>query len=189
MGKGKLYAGLVHSPVINQKGEEIVTSVTNLDIHDIARLAATYQLRKYFIIQPLPKQHKLINELLSYWKDGAGAQYNQHRKKAISTIELVKSIEEVCDRIKATDGEQPKIITTGAKKLNNSVSFKTMRDKITNGGVYLLLFGTGWGLSKKVFNSADYILDPIPGLGDYNHLSVRSAASIIIDRIYGEKWW
>ena len=189
MKKGKLYVGLVHSPVINQNGEEINTSVTNLDIHDIARLTATYELSRYFIIQPLPKQYKLISELLSYWKEGAGAQYNRHRKEAISTIELVKSIAEACNRIQSREGEQPKIITTDARKLNNSVSFTTMRDKITTGGIYFLLFGTGWGLSEEVFGNADYILEPIPGLGYYNHLSVRSAASIIIDRVYGEKWW
>jgi hypothetical protein len=32
---------------------------------------------------------------------------------------------------------------------------------------------------------ADYILDPLAGAGTYNHLSVRSAVAIILDRLLG----
>ena len=52
--------------------------------------------------------------------------------------------------------------------------------------VYLLLFGTGWGLTEEVMNSSKYILEPIRGNTKYNHLSVRSAVSIILDRLLGE---
>jgi hypothetical protein len=36
---------------------------------------------------------------------------------------------------------------------------------------------------------ADYILEPIYGPGEYNHLSVRSAVAIILDRLLGEDWY
>jgi hypothetical protein len=187
MQRWKLYIGLVHNPVLNQNNETITTSVTNLDIHDLARLALTYNLEKYFIIQPLQKQNSMINELLNYWTNGAGANYNKDRKKAILKVETVRSIEEVLDFVKAKENIIPKIIVTGAKKKNNTVSFKYLRDKINEGGVYLILFGTGWGLAEEIFKQANYILEPIQGLNEYNHLSVRSAASIIIDRICCEK--
>ncbi|MCK4696288.1 MAG: RNA methyltransferase, partial [Candidatus Cloacimonetes bacterium] len=32
-----------------------------------------------------------------------------------------------------------------------------------------------------------YILKPIKGVGNYNHLSVRSAAAIVLDRLTSEK--
>ncbi|MGD9074482.1 MAG: RNA methyltransferase [Desulfobacteraceae bacterium] len=32
---------------------------------------------------------------------------------------------------------------------------------------------------------ADHILDPVEGVTDYNHLSVRTAAAIILDRLAG----
>jgi hypothetical protein len=48
---------------------------------------------------------------------------------------------------------------------------------------YLLLLGTGWGLSDDCFEAADFILEPIAGAGTYNHLSVRSAAAILLDRL------
>jgi len=49
-----------------------------------------------------------------------------------------------------------------------------------------VLFGTGWGLDEAVFKEADYFLDPIEADTGYNHLSVRSAAAIILDRLVGK---
>jgi hypothetical protein len=48
---------------------------------------------------------------------------------------------------------------------------------------YLLIFGTGWGIAPEVVRNADYRLEPIRGTDDYNHLAVRSAVAIILDRI------
>ena len=47
----------------------------------------------------------------------------------------------------------------------------------------LLIFGTGWGLTREILDRCDDLLEPVRGTGDYNHLSVRSAASIILDRL------
>jgi hypothetical protein len=49
---------------------------------------------------------------------------------------------------------------------------------------YLVLFGTGWGLAEEIMERADYTLKPVSGYTDYNHLSVRSAAAIIMDRLF-----
>ena len=46
-----------------------------------------------------------------------------------------------------------------------------------------MLFGTGWGLEKSILTEADYVLDPIEGVGEYNHLPVRAAIAIILDRL------
>ena len=51
---------------------------------------------------------------------------------------------------------------------------------------YLLLFGTGWGLTDEVMSMSDYILEPIRANSKYNHLSVRAAVAIILDRLFGE---
>ena len=45
------------------------------------------------------------------------------------------------------------------------------------------MFGTGWGLDQSVFKGVDYVLDPINGIGEYNHLPVRAAIAIILDRL------
>jgi len=46
-------------------------------------------------------------------------------------------------------------------------------------------FGTGRGRAREVLQESDYILAPIEGVLDYNHLSVRSAAAIVLDRMMG----
>ena len=57
-----LYIALVHYPIRNKRGEVVTTSVTNLDIHDIARTARTYNYKKYFIVTPVKKQHDLVQD-------------------------------------------------------------------------------------------------------------------------------
>ena len=52
---------------------------------------------------------------------------------------------------------------------------------------FLFLFGTGWGMTEEIFDAADLVLAPINGCGDYNHLSVRSAVSIYLDRLFGSR--
>lgn len=48
MRKSKVYIALLHYPVYNKKMEVITTSITNLDIHDIARVARTYEVDGFF---------------------------------------------------------------------------------------------------------------------------------------------
>ena len=57
---------------------------------------------------------------------------------------------------------------------------------LKSGRPYLLVFGTAWGLSEDFIAKADLILKPIKGNTGYNHLSVRSAAAIILDRLMGD---
>ncbi len=48
------------------------------------------------------------------------------------------------------------------------------------------MFGTGLGLHKEILNSADAVMTPIIGGTDgWNHLSMRSAVSITLDRFFG----
>ena len=61
-----------------------------------------------------------------------------------------------------------------------------MGEKLRSGDhPYLLTFGTGFGLADEIMGQMDYILDPIWGPTAFNHLSVRSAAAIILDRLLG----
>lgn len=57
----------------------------------------------------------------------------------------------------------------------------------------LVVFGTGWGLAPEVIDSADLRLPPllrdprvVDAEGEYNHLSVRAAVAIALDRLLGE---
>ena len=65
-----------------------------------------------------------------------------------------------------------------------SIKFNDLRRIIRCSSLpFLFLFGTGWGLESHIKRSADYVLEPIVGAGKFNHLSVRSAAAIILDKL------
>ena len=51
----------------------------------------------------------------------------------------------------------------------------------------LLVFGTGWGLAGEVIAGADALLEPVRAreATGYNHLSVRAACAILLDRLRG----
>ena len=179
-----IYLGLVHYPINNKFNQLVTTSVTNLDIHDIARSCTTYGLKKYFIINRLESQKEMLMRILKFWKSEIALEYNPDRVTALSIVEYAKDIESAKEIIKYQEGEYPLVITTTATKLDNQISLSEL-SKLTK--PILLLFGTGNGLTEAVHESADYILKPIDGYGNYNHLSVRSAVAIILDRIRSEK--
>ncbi len=185
-----VYLGLVHYPIYNKNGEVISTAITNFDIHDISRTSRTYDIKKYFVIHPLETQAALAKEMMGYWQEGFGSTYNPDRKEAFSILDVVPDIQAAVNRIQELEGVKPLVITTDARKYNNTVSYQLMRKTIETGErPCLVLFGTGWGMEKTVMAQFDYILEPIYGRGDYNHLPVRSAVAIILDRLLGEAWW
>ena len=49
----------------------------------------------------------------------------------------------------------------------------------------LFIFGTGRGLTQERLMASDFLLKPVKSFSDYNHLSVRSAVAIVLDRWLG----
>lgn len=184
-GMTTLNIALIHHPVVNKIGDVIGSAVTNLDIHDIARTARTYGVSHYFISTPYEDQQQLVRELLAHWQTGHGATYNPARKEALSIVQLSDSLGEVIDTLTKQYGKRPLVVATSALLRENSVSFQELGQKITKGEPVLLLFGTAHGLAPEILQLTDVTLPPIKGGTNYNHLSVRSAASIIIDRLLG----
>ena len=182
----KIYAALIHFPVVDKSGALVSTSVTNLDIHDISRSARTYGLDGYFIVTPIEAQHWLVNRILSHWDTGWGASYNENRKEALARTQCATDIGHLSDLIEAETGQSPYYIVTSARRYPNSQSFAQVRSILqSDGPPVVILFGTGWGLHPELIAEADTVLEPIPGTGNFNHLSVRAAAAIIFDRLLG----
>jgi hypothetical protein len=182
----RLYIGLVHYPVYNKKKEIIASAITTLDLHDIARLARTYDVKKFFVITPLDDQQDLAKRIIKHWTMGYGSQYNRHRKEAIKLVAVVPSLERAVDAVAETEGEAPLLIATDAsRQADRSISFERARTIIKGEQSVLLLFGTAWGLDKTFMSMTDRVLEPISGRSEYNHLSVRTAAAIILDRLVG----
>lgn len=180
-----LYVALVHYPVVNRQGDTIASAVTNLDLHDIARSACTYGVKAFYVVTPLTDQIKLVETIVSHWTEGLGGRHNPKRREALSLIRIEESLSGVVGHIGGLGSGNPKIVVTSAKKRSGSINFVRFREMIQTGEPYLLVFGTGWGLSDRVMGDADYFLQPVNGPVDYNHLSVRSAAAIILDRLIG----
>jgi len=181
----RLYIFLVHYPVFNKKGEKITSAITNFDLHDLSRLARTYGVKGVFIIQPLEDQRKLAEELIEYWLSKKGAQYNPLRKSAIELVKLFETLDSAISEVEKIEGEKPVLLGTDASPKRKYISCEEVRKILWEKPVVLVL-GTAWGLCDEVLDRCDYFLEPIWGrLDPYNHLSVRSAASIFIDRILG----
>ncbi|MFO7660052.1 MAG: RNA methyltransferase [Candidatus Cloacimonadaceae bacterium] len=178
-----LYLGLVHYPVLNKNGEIIQTSVTNLDIHDIARSAATFGVHNYFIITPDVSQQDFIRKVIKFWQSEAGQTYNAQRSRALSIIQITDSIEASKKQITTQEAMSPIVITTTARLMKQQIGLEDLVKLHNADRPVLILMGTGYGLTENVHSDADFVLQPISGAGDYNHLSVRSAAAIILEHI------
>lgn len=183
---GKLSIALIHYPVYDKNRKIVTTALTNLDLHDIARAARTYGLFRYYVVTPLEEQKELANRIAIHWQSGWGSVYNPKRKEALDLIMVSDSLHEAVENLQEETGARVRIIATGAKGAHSNISFRDMGKLLEKEDFsFLLILGTGWGLTDEVLANADYILDPIKGVGEYNHLSVRSAAAIIIDRLIG----
>jgi hypothetical protein len=180
-----LYVALIHYPVVNKNGETIASALTNLDLHDISRATRTYGLKAFFVVTPLVDQKRLIKKIISHWTEGIGAQYNPQRRSALEMIRVNDTYADVIDQIAVWEGVDPITVATCARTYPASIRFQKCRAMLKNGKPYVLVLGTAWGLSEDFILAADYVLEPIVGTSDYNHLSVRSAAAIIFDRLLG----
>ena len=209
-----VYVVLLHHPIVNRQGALVTTSVTNMDIHDISRTCRTYGVRGYFLVTPIEDQHELVGRILGHWRSDQSRQYHPDRVEAVSLVRMARSFEEVKAAIQAEHGELPEVVLTDARPHPNTVTYAEYRKELSNQDrqkPVVVVFGTGWGVSDVFYPEVHRILTPVygpggetayqmrsereargePGKSDlgpdgYNHLSVRSAVAIILDRLLGE---
>jgi hypothetical protein len=180
-----VYIALVHSPVYNKNREIITSALTTIDLHDLARLAATYGLAGFYAVTPLTDQLAVAEEMVGHWRFGWGARYNSNRAEAISLVSLVRTLEEAAADINSQCGRPPLVVGTSASAGEKRVDFAGLKKYLEKQDPLLVLFGTAWGLTEEALDGCDLLLEPITGPTEYNHLSVRSAAGIILDRLLG----
>jgi len=186
----RLSLALVHYPVKGRQGETLASAITNLDLHDIARAAKTYGVNRFYVVTPLEDQKALAGKIVSHWQNGAGSVYNPHRGRALDLVSVFSDIGEAVSEIAARGHASVKIVATSAVRHRRSTGFSEFKKILENPGNegvgFLLALGTAWGLADEFIEAADYVLAPIYGQNDYNHLSVRSAAAIMLDRLFGD---
>ena len=182
-----LSVALLHDKMWDKTGQTVTTSVTLIDVHDIARSSRTFGATNLFISHPSQTMRALVRTVKSHWDTGFGLEYNPNRTDALSVVSIVRDLDEAIQQIDKRCGCLPKIIATSAHHGPDRTSYSEMRQILDRADTpFLLLFGTGWGMSEELLARADYFLEPIDGPTDYNHLSVRAAAAITLDRLRGK---
>jgi tRNA (guanine37-N1)-methyltransferase len=187
-----LYIALVHYPVLNKFGEKVAVSVTNLDLHDMARVTRSYGLGGFYATTPIEDQKALAGQLLAHWREGAGSVANPDRAEALSKVKVFDDIEAAVLDIEAQTGQCPRLAATSARLdrtpgAGPALTYRNVRKWLEKSPV-LLVFGTGHGLAEEVLGRAEGVLRPIRYLDDYNHLSVRSAVAITVDRLVADEY-
>jgi len=184
--KSNLAIALLHYPVYNKLREVVTTALTNLDLHDIARSSRTFGLDRFYIVTPSRDQRALAQRITGHWQAGWGAAYNPDRKEALDIVRVCDTLNDARADFQPGFEAPVRTVITGAANRSGSISCRDLREMLDDSEKpYLLLLGTGWGLTEECFEAADHILEPITGSGTYNHLSVRSAAAIMLDRLRG----
>jgi hypothetical protein len=181
----RLAIALVHHPVLDRAGATVTTAITNLDLHDMARSARTYGATDLFCVHPVEAQRLLAERIREHWVEGSGKKRIPDRAIAMDLLRVVDSLEDVHAALGGRSAIE--VWTTAARGADTS-TFAEARDRIdAEGPPVLLVFGTGWGLAPHVISDANLRLEPIRARtpSGFNHLSVRAACAIALDRLRG----
>jgi hypothetical protein len=183
----EVHIALIHHPVLNKPGDVVATAVTNLDIHDNARSARTFGCRSYHVVTPLDAQVELVGRILAHWRDGFGARRVPNRVDAMNLVRVSRDLDEALETIRGGRDVELTLVATAARATELAlVTHEDLRSRmVCQSGPYVILFGTGYGLAPEVLERADCVLEPIGDPGDWNHLSVRAAVAITLDRLLG----
>ncbi len=125
---------------------------------------------------------------MNHFVVGEGKSFNPDRGETLLIVEVLKSLQVVVEKITDIESEKPYVIATTAKEEETQINFKFLRKKILEESrPFLLLFGTSWGLTEEIVQNSDFVLRPLCRESDpeYNHLSVRAASGIILDKVLG----
>lgn len=175
----------MHHPVVNKDGEVIASAVTNLDLHDLARIGCTYGVPRFYVVTPLTDQQALVERILAHWVSGFGGSYNPRRRTAMERVRTCEGLDRAVAAVARREGRTPRIVATSAQAGPRRIGFRRLRAMLADGRPTMLVFGTAWGLAEAVLAGADHVLAPIEGTDGYNHLPVRAAAAIVLDRLAG----
>ncbi|MBK9030366.1 MAG: tRNA (guanosine(37)-N1)-methyltransferase TrmD [Myxococcales bacterium] len=188
---------LVHHPVFDRTGAVVTSAVTNLDVHDLARTARTFGLTRYFVVTPVESQRAKAEHIAAAWQElaadtgprGPGGGHDG-RASALRIISAVESVAAAVADLTAEFGQAPWVVATSADPVRFPAAARVTADRLLSelidapGQPVLILFGTGWGLADSALPSVTHLLPPVESRTGWNHLSVRSAAAIVIAELF-----
>lgn len=192
--RGKnIHIALLHHPVLLKSKVTGTSSLTNLDIHDIARISCTYGISSFNVVTPLADQKELLHTLVKHWTKGAGAKSNPDRAKALNLVHAADSLDEAIETVRNISGTEPILIGTSAqpetdkkgREIRKATPFCEIR-KLLDDHAILIVLGTSHGLAPEIIGKCNALLPPVRWVGNYNHLPVRAACAIMLDRLLGD---
>ncbi len=208
--RSRVAVALLHYPVYDRSRQVVTSSITSVDLHDIARIARTYAVEPYYMVTPVEAQREMVLRIVSHWmggtfESGSGAGraslhstdnplaqkrglFLHPRAEALQCVRVAATLEEALCDLQEQVGARP-VVATGASLAERLTSFHDLREAIGSRRypAVMVLFGTGWGLAREVTEAADMRLEPIAGLAGFNHLPVRAAVAIVLDRLLGPR--
>ena len=170
---------IVHYPVLNRVGEVIAAQIDEFDFFDACRLSLAYPIRRMWVVNPTPSQRDLAQRLIRH---GTDPQRQVEGREVFDRTVWVPDLETAVSEASKL-GPTPRLVVTSAKPGRDDETFGQMRASIATGSPHMVLFGKAWGLADDVFDRADVRLEPVSAGTGYDHLSVRSAMSIVLDRL------
>jgi hypothetical protein len=185
-----LFIALIHHPVLDRRGRIVTSAITSLDVHDLARSARTFGVGRFFVIHPIAEQREFAKRVVSHWFGEHGRQHDSRRQDALRLVKVVSTLDDAVLEIEAETSRKPRIGFTSARA-EGTIGYEQLRGELLgrsdDQAPTLLLFGTGFGLTDATLARAAFVLPAIKGNDAYNHLSVRGAASIVLDRLRGNR--
>ncbi len=179
-----VFIALLHYPAMDREGNLIITSFTTMDLHDIARPARAYEVNSFYIVQPVDAQRLVIKRQIDYWLSDEGKKANPTRYEIVQMVRLKYTFEEVVEEITERRGRRPLLVGTDAREYQGAVRYRELEERIhKREDDFLIVFGTGYGIPPDMMRTFDMILEPVKGAGEWNHLSVRNAVAVILDRL------
>jgi hypothetical protein len=181
-----LFVALLHAPVLDRTGKVVTSAITSLDLHDIARSARTYGVRAVYVVHPIAEQRDFAMRVLNHWRLDHGRLFDSRRREALDLVEIVNDLEAALAAAHLIAGSTPRLVYTSARA-TDGIGYTELRAQLedTAASPLMLMLGTGFGLAPAMRERADFALAPLNGPDAYNHLSVRAAASIMLDRLRG----
>ncbi len=187
---GNVYLALIHYPVLNRQGDVVTSSVTGLDLHDLARVGRTYGVTGVFVVHPSAPQRAFVERVIGHFTEGPGRALHPQRGETLEFLEVLPSLEVLIEEVERTESKKPRLIATTARRMPGAVGYEALSGEMKETDApHVMLFGTSWGLADAVLEMADAVLLPVEAQADtgFNHLSVRGAAAIVVDRIFGKR--
>ncbi len=173
--ESQIAVALLHYPVLNRQGETTTTAITSIDVHDLARSCAFYDVAPLYLVHPAAGMRAVVTEMCDHYLHGAGGVRNPDRKRVLASVRCVDSLQTVLD-----DADYQLWYTSAAAPASRQVAPAALA---AMPGKHLIVLGTGWGLDERQLPNANGWLSSIEGVGKVRHLSVRAALAIYLDRL------